>query len=146
MTERYLISDPPTRAEIEAATVAIDTELDSLTASGIELTATGTFVGVAGTITTMAAIALGLADYDRIAIHHSQIARAEATRISERLLAMTVAQRRAIGAMHPGRADVIGAGALILERILRRTSVPEVLVSEHDILDGIAWSLVGEQL
>ncbi|MFT4010221.1 MAG: exopolyphosphatase [Nocardioidaceae bacterium] len=141
MTERYLTSDPPTDAEIRAAIDAVDAELDTLPTAGVDLAAAATVVGVAGTITTITAIALDLPAYDRGAIDQAELVRDDVDEIASRLLGMTVAERRTIGPMHPGRADVIGAGALILERIVRRTSVRSLLVSEHDILDGIAWSI-----
>ena len=101
-----------------------------------------TLVGLAGSVTTVAAIALGLDAYDSARIHHSRISAARVHEIAGGLLAMTRAERAAIPVMHPGRVDVIGAGALILDRIMSRFGFAEVLVSEHDILDGIAWSLV----
>jgi exopolyphosphatase / guanosine-5'-triphosphate,3'-diphosphate pyrophosphatase len=93
-------------------------------------------------VTTIAGIALDLPEYDSRRIHHSRVSAAAVHEICVRLLAMTHAQRAAIGVMHPGRVDVIGGGALILDRLMARFGFHEVLVSEHDILDGIAWSLV----
>jgi len=141
MTERFLASDPPTPHEIEAAAAAIDRQLDELPKHNLFLDLAHTFVGVAGTITTVAAMALDLPAYDRAAIHHSRIERDDVHEVAARLLAMTVAERKALPFMHPGRADVIGAGALILDRIMRETRVDHILVSESDILDGIAWSI-----
>ena len=141
LTERFLGSDPPTRDEVRAAVDHVDGQLDSLEASGIHLGTARTFVGVAGTITTMAAMALDLPEYDRAAINHSRVERDDVHELAGRLLAMTVAERRTLPFMHPGRADVIGAGALILDRIVGRTTVDRLLVSEADILDGIAWSV-----
>ena len=143
LTERFLASDPPTPHQIEAAAALIDRQLDTLDGSGIHLDFARTFVGVAGTITTMAAMALELPEYDRVAIHHAEIQRDNVHELAARLLHMTIAERRTLPFMHPGRADVIGAGALILERIARRTRVETILVSESDILDGIAWSALG---
>ena len=99
-------------------------------------------VGVAGTVTTVAAGALGLPSYDRDRIHLARLSRELVHATVADLVAMTVDERRGLGYMHPGRADVIGAGALILDRVLQRTSVDELVVSESDILDGIAWSVV----
>ena len=99
-----------------------------------------TVVGVAGTVTTVAAGALGLPAYDRDRIHLARLPREVLHRTVADLVAMTVDDRRALGYMHPGRADVIGAGALILDRVLERTEVDQLTVSESDILDGIAWS------
>ena len=101
-----------------------------------------TLVGLAGSVTTVAAIALGLDHYDSARIHHSRVSAPRVHEIATQLLAMTRAERAAIPVMHPGRVDVIGAGALILDRIMTRIGFADVLVSEHDILDGIAWSLV----
>ena len=142
MTERHLHGDPPSAAEIAAATADIDAALD-IAAGTVPAGQARTLIGLAGSVTTIAGIALGLAEYDSRRIHHSRVSAAAVHEIAVRLLAMTRAQRAAIGVMHPGRADVIGGGALILDRIMTRFGFPEVLVSEHDILDGIAWSLVG---
>ncbi len=141
MTERHLHGDPPSAGEIEAATADIDSALD-LAACAIPAGEARTLIGLAGSVTTVAGIALGLHRYDAARIHHSRIPAARVREITGRLLAMTRAERAAIGVMHPGRVDVIGGGALVLTRIIARFGFAEVLVSEHDILDGIAWSLV----
>lgn len=138
MTERHLHSDPPTPDEVEAAASQI---AEALAGSGVPLAEARTVVGVAGTITTVAAAVLGLDGYDRAAIDQAVLPVDDVHAVTERLLAMTVAERRALPFMHPGRADVIGAGALILDEVLRRTTVDTMLVSEADILDGIAWSV-----
>ncbi len=138
MTERYLHSDPPTGAEVAAVTTAVDEAIDGLHA---RLLSAGTLVGVAGTITTLAAMALGLPTYDRQRIHHAWIETSALREAIDQLIAMPVAARRELGFMHPGRADVIGGGALILGAVVGRLGVPGLLVSEHDMLDGIAWSL-----
>jgi len=141
MTERHLRTDPPPDAEIAAATRDIDGALE-LVAASIPAQRASTFVGLAGSVTTVAGIALGLESYDSARIHHSRVPAARVHEITTALLGQTRAQRAAIGLMHPGRADVIGAGALVLDRIMTRFGFAGVLVSEHDILDGIAWSLV----
>jgi exopolyphosphatase / guanosine-5'-triphosphate,3'-diphosphate pyrophosphatase len=141
LTERHLHGNPPAPAEIEATTKDIDAALDQA-ASTVQVELAKTLVGLAGSVTTVAAIALGLDRYLPDRIHHSRIGAPQVHEIAGRLLAMTRAERAAIPGMHPGRIDVIGAGALILDRIMTRFSFPEVLVSEHDILDGIAWSLL----
>ncbi len=141
LTERHLHADPPLAAQAEATVKDIDAALD-LAAAAVPGEQAATLVGLAGSVTTVAGIALGLEAYDSDRIHHSRIAGAEVHEIAGRLLAMTRAERAAIPVMHPGRVDVIGAGALILDRIMTRFGFSEVLVSEHDILDGIAWSLV----
>lgn len=140
--ERRLGGDPATPEQVDACIVDIDAALDEAARHGVEPSTAATVVGVAGTITTLAAGTLGLASYDRTAIHRAELAIADVDDQVQRLLAMTVGERRALGWMHPGRADVIDAGALILRRILGRVRVPTLTVAETDILDGIAWSLV----
>lgn len=139
MTERHLRTDPPTRAEIEAVRRDVDAALDTTV---VPLDQVRSVIGVAGTVTTIAAGALRLAAYDRQVIHHSVIDKASVQSTVSSLQSMSVLQRKAQGYMHPGRADVIAGGGIILERILQRTPVRSMLVSEHDILDGIAWSLL----
>ena len=137
MTERFLSTDPPTGSEIDACGAHLRDVIGAAVAGRSAVT---TFVGVAGTITTVAAHALGLPEYDRTAIHAARLPIDEVRAACGSLVAMTVAERRALPFMHPGRADVIGGGALILDAVL--TAVPlattELIVSEHDILDGIA--------
>ncbi|WP_243640501.1 Ppx/GppA phosphatase family protein [Nocardioides jejuensis] len=138
MHERHLHTDPPTAAEIDAAVADIDAHLD---ACPVDPSLAHTVVGVAGTIITVAAGVLELTSYDREAIDQAVLDRDAVHAFAQRLLAMSVEERLALPFMHPGRADVIGAGALILDRILRRTSAESIVVSEADILDGIAWSM-----
>jgi len=144
MTERHLRSDPPTAAEISAAQFDIEAAID-LAATEVDLSNIGTLIGVAGTVTTVSAINLGLPEYDSAAIHGSVIPADAVRSISADLLSMTHAERAAIPVMHPGRVDVIGAGALILRCIVDRVGASEVVVSETDILDGICWSQVLDQ-
>lgn len=141
MSERHLHSDPPGHDEIAAAVADIDGVLDS---SPVDLTQIQSFVGVAGTITTVAAHTLRLQRYDSERIHLARLSFDELGESCEVLIHATVAERKAMPFMHPGRADVIGGGALIVQRIMARLapSVSELVVSEHDILDGIAWSIV----
>ncbi|GAA2455883.1 Ppx/GppA phosphatase family protein [Streptomyces macrosporus] len=146
LTERHLlrdgkIADPPTPEQIAAMRADIDAALD-LVEKTVPLAEARTLVGLAGSVTTVAGIALGLPEYDSEAIHHSRITVEQVARITERLLTSTHEERAAIPVMHPGRVDVIGAGAGILLSIMERTGAGEVVVSEHDILDGIAWSVV----
>jgi exopolyphosphatase/pppGpp-phosphohydrolase len=136
--ERHLHSDPPTAAEIAACVADIDAQLD---ACPISPASAATVVGVAGTVTQLAAVALDLSAYSRADVDQLVLPAARVHEVVERLLAMTVAERRALPAMHPGRADVIAAGILILDRVLRRARVPSLVVSDSDILDGIAWSI-----
>lgn len=145
MTERHLVvdgvvSDPPTEAQVAAVRADIEAALD-LAAETVPLARARTLVGLAGSVTTVAAIALDLAEYDSEAIHHSRIPYGTVREISERMLTLTHAERAAIPVMHPGRVDVIGAGALVLLAVMERVGASEVVVSEHDILDGIAWSV-----
>jgi exopolyphosphatase/guanosine-5'-triphosphate,3'-diphosphate pyrophosphatase len=139
MHERHLHSDPPTADEVAAAVADIDAHLD---ACPVDPAAAATVVGVAGTITTVAAGVLDLPAYDPDRIDQAVLGRDDVHATTARILAMTVQERRALPYLHPGRVDVIGAGALILDRVLRRTRPASMVVSESDILDGIAWSLV----
>jgi exopolyphosphatase / guanosine-5'-triphosphate,3'-diphosphate pyrophosphatase len=140
MTERHLRSDPPTSAEVAAARADIDAALDVVEAK-IPVGAARTLVGLAGSVTTVAALAMRLDRYDVGRIHHSRISAAAVGDQTTSLLGQTRAQRASLAVMHPGRVDVIGGGALVLMRIMTRFGFGEVLVSEHDILDGLAWSL-----
>ena len=140
LTERHLAGDPPTKAQVDATIADIDAAINEA-ALTVPLDGDVTLVGLAGSVTTVAAMALHLRAYDAAAIHHSHISAADVHATTYRLLAMTRAERAKIPVMHPGRVDVIGAGALVLDRIMLRLGVPEVLVSERDILDGIAWSI-----
>ncbi|MEO3812126.1 Ppx/GppA phosphatase family protein [Sphaerisporangium sp. B11E5] len=139
LTERHF-SDGATGAAVAAATADIDAALDRVAAE-VPVSRARTLIGLAGSVTTVAGIALGLSAYDPARIHGSRVPAAEVHAVSRRLLAMTHDERAAIPVMHPGRVDVIGAGALILDRVVRRFGFDDVLVSEHDILDGIARGL-----
>ncbi|OEJ39392.1 exopolyphosphatase [Streptomyces agglomeratus] len=145
MTERHLVrdgvvSDPPDPGRIAAIRDDIRAALD-LAEETVPLREAHTLVGLAGSVTTVGAIALGLQAYDSAAIHHSRVPYERVREITGDLLAATHDERAAIPVMHPGRVDVIGAGALVLLEIMERTGAREVVVSEHDILDGIAWSI-----
>ena len=141
MTERLMYSDPPTVEEVDTARAAIDAHLDRLADLGVEPASARTLVAVSGTGLTVAAAALGLERLDRDAVDRARIPLDDVRAAVAMLLDLSVAERRALPYMHPGRADVIGAGALILERICARTEVEELTTSVADILDGIAWSL-----
>ncbi|MCF6526129.1 Ppx/GppA phosphatase family protein [Streptomyces sp. JJ36] len=141
LTERHALSDPPAPEQTAAVERDVAAALDRV-ARDVPLGEARTLVGLAGTVTTVAGVALGLDSYDPAAIHHSRISRAQVEEVTERLLASTHAERAAIPVMHPGRVDVILAGALVLRAVMERSGAREVVVSEHDILDGIAWSLV----
>ena len=141
VAERELLSDPPSLDQIAEARGFADGELDAVEVV-IAPGAARTLVGVAGTITTIAALHLALDTYQPDRIHGSRIPAEQVAEITERLLAMTTAERRALGPMAPGREDVIHAGALILDRVMARYGFADVLVSESDILDGLAMSLL----
>jgi exopolyphosphatase/guanosine-5'-triphosphate,3'-diphosphate pyrophosphatase len=141
MTERHLHADPPTPEQIAAAEADITAGVDRALAA-VDGRAAGTLVGLAGSVTTVAGIALDLPAYDPVRIHHARIGYPDVAKVTADLLAATRAERLAIPVMHPGRADVIGAGALILRVIMQRGAFDAVVASEHDILDGIAFSLL----
>jgi exopolyphosphatase/guanosine-5'-triphosphate,3'-diphosphate pyrophosphatase len=149
MTERHLASDPPTPAEIDAARADVQAALDEALAV-VPVGRAATLVGLAGTVTTVTARALGLARYDRDRIDGSMLGVDEVLQACADLLAMTRDERAALGFMHPGRVDVIGAGALVWSQVVARVrdeiaaaggELTHVVTSEHDILDGIAFSL-----
>jgi exopolyphosphatase / guanosine-5'-triphosphate,3'-diphosphate pyrophosphatase len=140
LTERHLRSDPPTPAETAAAAADIDAAL-TIVAARIAVASARTLVGLAGSVTTLTAIALGLPAYDAARVHHARISAARVHAVASSLLGQTRAERAQIAVLHPGRIDVIGAGALILDRIMSRFGFAEMVASEHDILDGIAWSI-----
>ena len=141
MTERHLHDDPPSAAQIAAARADIDAALD-VVAAKIPAGDARTLVGLAGSVTTVAALVMRLDSYDAARIHHARIGLDQVREQTAMLLAQSHAQRARLSVMHPGRVDVIGGGAMVLEAIMTRFGFGEVLVSEHDILDGIAWSLV----
>jgi exopolyphosphatase/guanosine-5'-triphosphate,3'-diphosphate pyrophosphatase len=141
MTERHLHDDPPTAAQVSAAEAdveaAVRQALDDVGAARAR-----TLVGLAGSVTTVAALALGLKSYQPERIHHARLSYDDVAKVCADLLAMTHDQRLALPVMHPGRADVIGAGALVLRVLMQQAHADAVIASEHDILDGIAWSLL----
>jgi exopolyphosphatase / guanosine-5'-triphosphate,3'-diphosphate pyrophosphatase len=143
LTERHFCSDPPRRAEVGAARAQIEAALDDATRQ-VSISTAGSLVGLAGSVTTVAAIYLDLAEYDSAAVHHARVPAAAVREISDRLLAATHSERAAIPVMHPGRVDVIAAGALVLRCVIDRCGVDEVIASEADILDGIVWELARE--
>ncbi len=137
--ERHVRHDPPTQDEVDAVVRDVDAHLDGC---GVPLADARTVVGIAGTMTTLAAAVLDLPEYDPEAVHGSEHSRADVHDVVERIVAMTVAERRALPYMHPGRADVIDAGLLIADRVLSRAGVDRLVVSEADILEGIAWTML----
>ncbi|MFG2038288.1 exopolyphosphatase [Dactylosporangium sp. NPDC048998] len=140
MTERHLRADPPTPEQVAAAEADITAAVDRALAA-VRGTRAHTLVGLAGSVTTVAALALGLPEYDPRRIHRARISAADVAKVTADLLAKSAEQRLASPVMHPGRADVIGAGALILRIIVERSGADSVIASESDILDGIALSL-----
>jgi exopolyphosphatase/guanosine-5'-triphosphate,3'-diphosphate pyrophosphatase len=143
MTERHLHADPPTPAQVAAAEADITAAVDTALAA-VPGRSASTLVGLAGSVTTVTALALGLSSYDAARIHHARVSYADVARVTGELLAMPTAARRALGVMHPGRADVIGAGALVLRTVMERSGQDTVVASEHDILDGIAYGLLAD--
>jgi len=144
LTERCLHSDPPTADEVAAARAVVRERLAEALAA-VPVDGARTWVGVAGTFTTLAALALGLTEYDSEVIHLSRIGIPDVVKVCDELIAMPRAQRLELGPMHPGRAPVIGGGSIVVEELARefgqRAGITELVVSEHDILDGIALSV-----
>lgn len=144
LTERCLHSDPPTADEVAQARAFVRSRLDEAFAA-VAVDEVRTWVGVAGTMTTLAALAKSLDDYDADAIHLSRISLDELNAVCDSLIAMPRADRAALGPMHPGRVDVIGGGAIVTQELARtlgeRAGIDTLVVSEHDILDGIALGL-----
>lgn len=143
ISERHLRSDPAREDEIASATADITAAIDRVEAV-VDLSGIATLVGLAGSITTVTAHALDLTAYAPDRIHLADLTPSAHRDSSQSLLHATTEQRAALGYMHPGRVDVIGAGALIwheiLGRVLERSPQAHVVTSEHDILDGIALS------
>ena len=139
LTERFLRTNPPPADALAAATAHVDEQLDG---AGVDFAAVGTWIGVAGTATTLAGVHLGLERYDREQVHGAVIPVPALQALFTQLTGSTVAEIRALPSMHPGRADVVTAGTLIAVRIAARLSVGGLLVSESDILDGTALELL----
>ncbi|OLF11062.1 exopolyphosphatase [Actinophytocola xinjiangensis] len=145
ITERCLRGDPPTSEEIAAGREFAEATL-ARAFERVPVAGTRTWIGVAGTITTLSAVAQDLPAYDSERTHLSRLSDNEIASVAGRLLGASRAERGAIGAIHPGRVDVIGGGALITQvladNLAERAGINGILVSEHDILDGIALSLL----
>jgi exopolyphosphatase/guanosine-5'-triphosphate,3'-diphosphate pyrophosphatase len=137
LTERHVRHDPPTREEVDAMRAEITGVLAAVERD-VPIRDARTFVAVAGTATTVQAISLGLPRYDPDAIHRTWLAKTDVERIARQLTAMTNAERAALPVMAPGRGDVIVAGALVLLSVMERFGFERALVSETDILDGLA--------
>jgi len=138
--ERHLHTDPPTAAEVAALRADAAARLARVTET-LDPASAERVVGVAGTITTVTAIGLGLDAYDPRRIHRSALGAAEIAAVAEKLAAMTVAERAAIPVMAKGREDVIAAGALLLDELVRTFGFRRVIASETDILDGVLLGL-----
>jgi exopolyphosphatase/guanosine-5'-triphosphate,3'-diphosphate pyrophosphatase len=140
MTERHLHDDPPTPHQIAAVVDDVSAALDRAE-HDVPWQQARQAVGVAGTITTVAAIALGLDAYRPDLVHGTRLTIARVAEVADRLVALDHAGRAAITAIHPGRVDVIAAGAVVLRTVLERSGATELVASEHDILDGVALSI-----
>jgi exopolyphosphatase/guanosine-5'-triphosphate,3'-diphosphate pyrophosphatase len=143
LTERHVHSDPPAYYELSS----VDGEVQSVLShveDRIPVHEAQTLIAVAGTATTVQGIALALPEYDPDRLHRTVLARADAERVFRLLADMTTEERRAIPVMAPGREDVIPAGAAILVGVMQRWGFPEAVVSETDILDGLAYRLLEE--
>jgi exopolyphosphatase/guanosine-5'-triphosphate,3'-diphosphate pyrophosphatase len=141
MTERHFSNDPATSEQVESARTDIQAAI-AQAADEVPITQAKTLVAVAGTATTVAAAALNLPEYDRYAIHLARITAAQVHEASTMFLTKNREERLALGYMHPGRVDVIPAGALVLSEIIKATGATGFVASESDILDGMARSLV----
>jgi exopolyphosphatase/guanosine-5'-triphosphate,3'-diphosphate pyrophosphatase len=140
LTERHLVTDPSTPEQREAAADDVDDALDD---AGVDWDRVASVVGVAGTVTAVAAYVLGLSEYDEKGVHGALLARGDVLDSCRWFAAASVSQRMRFPWLPPGRADVMGGGVLILDRVLARVpAVATLVVSEYDLLDGLAWSLV----
>ncbi|EID74841.1 MULTISPECIES: Ppx/GppA phosphatase family protein [Rhodococcus] len=144
ITERCLHDDPPTPAQVEEARAFAQERLDEAFAR-VPVEQAHTWVGVAGTMTTIAALAEELPEYDAERVHLSRIPMPRLREVCNSLIAMTHTERAALGPMHPGRVDVIGGGAIVTltlaDAFEKKAGIDQLVVSEHDILDGIALSI-----
>jgi exopolyphosphatase/guanosine-5'-triphosphate,3'-diphosphate pyrophosphatase len=143
LTERYIHTDPPTYEELDRLELAVTSVLHQVE-DRIPVHDAATLLAVAGTATTVQAVAMGLSEYDPEVLHHSTLERDDAERVFRLLADMTTSERADIPAMAPGREDVIPAGAAILVGVMKRWGFGQALISETDILDGIAYRMVEE--
>ena len=140
MTERHLRSDPPSAGEVDLVEADLADALAAV-ASAVPVGDARTLVGVAGSVTTVAAMALELKAYDPAVLHGAVVTRDQVERVTGKLLAMTREQRAALPFMHEGRVDVIAGGAMVLRALMRAFGQQQVIASETDILDGIVYRL-----
>ena len=143
MTERFLHHDPPLPEELSACLSVADIHLDDVVREIPAAPEANTLVGVAGTVTTAAAVEIGLAAYDRDRIHHFVLTKAAAEDVFRTLATESRDERLENPGLEPARADVIVGGMCVLVSIMRRLRFGECLVSEADILDGLAMSIAG---
>ena len=141
ITERFFRQNPVAADDLERAAKYVD---DLLAGSGVDFASVASWIGVAGTATTLAGVYLELGRYDRERVHGARIPAPAITDLLQRLACLTVEEIRALPSMHPGRAVVITGGALVATRIAARLQVADLIVSESDILDGIALQLLDE--
>lgn len=145
VTERCLHDDPPTTEQVDDAR-AFAAERLAQAFERVPVEQARTWVGVAGTMTTLSAVAQDLPEYDAERVHLSRLSVGQLHDVANRLVSMTHDERAALGPMHPGRVDVIGGGAIVTtvlaDELARRAGIDELVVSEHDILDGIAMSVL----
>lgn len=140
MSERHLVSQPPSLEQVAAAKIDIDAAIEDARTI-VDFSRAQTLVAVAGTATTVAAAALGLSEYDRYAIHLSRISAQSVHEVAAMFQSMSREEIADLSYMHPGRVDVITSGSLVLSRVMTLTGASEFVASESDILDGIAWGL-----
>jgi exopolyphosphatase/guanosine-5'-triphosphate,3'-diphosphate pyrophosphatase len=143
ITEAWLHGDPPTAVELSQALSIIGIHLDDVVREIPQATEAATYVGLAGTVSTAAAVELGLATYDRDRIHHSRLSKAAVEDVFRTLATEPLAERIHNPGLERERADVIVGGMCVFVGVMRRLGIAECLVSESDILDGLAMSLVG---
>jgi exopolyphosphatase/guanosine-5'-triphosphate,3'-diphosphate pyrophosphatase len=142
VTERFLAGDPPTESQLQAARAHVLGLLEGARSCRAALADAKTLVGLAGTVSALTMLSLGLESYDRAAVHHARLARPEVARLLEEMAVITVEERRARVGMEYDRADVIVGGALVLLTVLEVFGCDELIVSESDILDGIVAELL----
>ncbi len=143
LTEQFLHSDPPAPDELSAAVTVVRDHLADVDRLVPAAASARTLIGLAGTISTMAAVEQGLTEYDRDKIHHFRLSRAAAEDVFRTLATETLAERRHNPGLEPGRVDVIVGGVIVAVSVMRHWDFAELLVSESDILDGLALNLAG---
>jgi len=141
MLEKHLRSDPPVAGELEALREEVMAAIEAAKPA-LDLPRGARLVGVAGTVTQLAALKLGLPVYDPDVVHHSVLSHGDVRMLARRLESLPYDKRRRVKGLEPGRADVIVAGAEILLCAMESFDAPEVLVSESDILDGLVLQLL----